>query len=130
MVVFDEEVEMVKNGQDRSRHGPKGSHRNIPSLPHLYRPRHIGIGYNSGDRELNFKAIKEILKWSFHLGEHSCEEGREVLGSNKFRWDYVGMFLNRTLSGLLSEAMKPDHSSVITNVMRMFIYLNCDQLKV
>ena len=79
---------MVKNRQHRCRHGPKRSHRNIPSFPYFNRPSYISISYNG--RHWEFKPIKELLKWSFHLREHSYDKGREVLGSNKFRWDYVG----------------------------------------
>ncbi|KAH1066704.1 hypothetical protein J1N35_031691 [Gossypium stocksii] len=99
MVVLHEEVEMVKNGEHGCGHGPKGSHRNIPSLTHLYRPSHIRVSYNGGDWE--FKPIKELLKWSFHLGENSCNESREVVSSIKFRWDYVGDRPKSDVDGLV-----------------------------
>lgn len=88
MMVFHEEVEMVKNRQHGCRHGPKGSHRNFPSFPYFNRPRHVSISYDG--RHWGFEPIKELLEWSFHLRQHRRHEAREVLGSNMFGWDYVG----------------------------------------
>lgn len=88
MPVLLEEIEMVKNGENRGGHGPERSHRNVEAVPQIDDPREEGIGDN-GDRR-RVEAADETLNRSLHEGVDRSDETGEVVGAAELRGEDIG----------------------------------------
>lgn len=79
---------MVKNGENRYRHGPERSHRNTEVIPQLYHPGEEGIS-NDG-RQRRMEAGEQSVSRSLHIGVNRSDETGEVVSAAKLGRDDIG----------------------------------------
>ena len=78
----------MKHRIDRSGHGPKRSHRNIPYIPDLNRPHQVRIGDQGGHRRL--EPIEELFDRRSHLPQNGLVEAGRVGAAADFGGNDLG----------------------------------------